>query len=78
MSETANYLIGVYSEQAIAQGYGTNFYSTPDGGEVEVHLVYPPDQVSDYNWPDKEIRGPVFQWLRSGKVDLNKTRWRRK
>lgn len=59
-------LIGYYSQQAIDEaGVGTNIYSTPGGGEVEITLLL--EEGSPCAWPDAVCLGPVLEPLRAGR-----------
>lgn len=62
--DNADHEIGWYSERA-AQLYGTSWWATPTGTEVEVTCVGP---GTDYRWPDKEYRGKVTHWARDGRL----------
>jgi len=55
-----------YSETA-AQKYGTSFFRTPDGSEVEVSAISNEDL---YKWPDAVCLGDAtdWEWTRTGKL----------
>ncbi len=53
-----------FSQQSVDSGSGSNFYVRADGTEVEVTAVNM--RASDYEWPDKEDRGEVTRWSRTG------------
>jgi hypothetical protein len=63
-------LCGWYSQEA-AERFGSCFYSTPDGDEVEVTCVFATSDTADYRWSDKVNVGPVVAWLREGRPDPN-------
>lgn len=65
-------LVGLYSAEA-AMKYGTVFYATPTGMEIEVTGVFaspgaelPAGGYEKYRFKDAEIVGPVVRFLRSG------------
>jgi hypothetical protein len=51
-----------YSAKAVVQ-WGSNFWRTPDGREVEVTSV-----GDSYGWDDKVSVGPVTEWVRKGVI----------
>jgi hypothetical protein len=54
---------GWRSEKARA-ACGSVFWSTPDGGEVEVTAVSDSRDYPEYKWDDKVYVGEVVRWLR--------------
>ncbi len=61
-------LYGFYSAKAVERGCGTSFYSTFDGGEVEVTAVQKDRDSKPDNWDDRQFVGEVKQWLRRGRL----------
>lgn len=57
---------GFYSAKAVAEGCGTYFWATPDGGEVEITGVEKDLEGSAYKWADKVYVGPVTRGVRKG------------
>lgn len=53
-----------YSESA-ARLYGTAWYYTPSGHEIEVTAVLDPE--SRYGWEDRIYLGIVTTWARAGR-----------
>jgi hypothetical protein len=54
-------MIGVFSEKA-AELFGTLWYKTPNGSEVEVTAVYEDGENAEgYGWVDKKIVGEVVE-----------------
>jgi len=64
MAEEKQY--GWYSAKA-AEIYGTIFYFTPEGKEVEVTGVGPKDYHKRYLWDDVTCVGEVARYSRPGK-----------
>jgi len=59
---------GWFSETA-KKIYGSNIYSTEDGGEVEAtHITLEAGDEIEYNYPDRVSLGRVKFWLRTGRV----------
>lgn len=58
---------GWYSERMWTTMIGTKWYSTPEGGEVEVNAVTRHPYESGLMWPDVVSRGQVGRFLRAGR-----------
>jgi hypothetical protein len=65
---------GWYS-QAAAERYGSTFWVTPDGIEVEVSAVLDADGDGTYRWPDKREVGPVAAFSRLGRPAADNCWW---
>ena len=63
-------LLAWYS-QAAADLYGTTFWRTPYGEEVEVTAVA--EDKNWYQWPDKIQVGPVTHYIRKGHFGTKKS-----
>jgi hypothetical protein len=59
-----NQYVGWYS-LAMASRLGSNWYTTPAGGEVEVTLVAQ-EGANPPSWADTMYVGPVAEWIRKG------------
>lgn len=67
--------MGMFSAAA-AEKYGTVFWLTPDGREVEITAQQKP---SDYKWPDATVVGEVTKYVRRGRegtAPREERRWR--
>ena len=70
-----NLRLAFYSKTA-ADLYGSSFYQTADGKEVEVTAVEPAmEDTGTYKWPDRIAVGPVTHWIRKGWVGRHKLAW---
>lgn len=57
---------GYYSATAVAQGSSTVWWSTPEGGEVEICTITLDASGDSFKWSDKEFRGEVVAFTRYG------------
>ena len=62
---------GWYSATAAAV-YGTKWWSTPDGGKLEITTVLSNDTGEGYYFPDKVLRGEVVEWVSDGKPNTRR------
>jgi hypothetical protein len=62
-------LRGIFSQESVAFGNSTVWYSTSDGGEVEVTLVYHVAEGRTDRWSDAVDVGPVVRVVRDGRPD---------
>lgn len=61
---------GFWSDEAHEGGFGTSFYLTPEGREIEVTVVTPDREGQEYLWPDKRFVGEVARLLRVGQPNV--------
>lgn len=61
---------GFWSPEFVKRGHRTSYWSTPDGGEVEICFVGATTS-NPTAWPDVEMRGEVVEFLRHGQRSLN-------
>lgn len=61
-----------YFSETQAREYGSVFYGTPDGGEVEVTAVVRAGLPHSMGFSDIQYRGVVTKWLRDGRQPDNK------
>lgn len=57
---------GYYSPTAVEQGYGTYWWKTETGLEVEVTMVLEDEPGTVYGWEDKMYVGRVEEYSRPG------------
>lgn len=64
MTEQHQYKYGYRSKLHDDMGFGTNWYVTPDGTEIEISVVC--DDPIDCKWNDKVLVGQNLTWKRLG------------
>lgn len=63
--DTPKKIFGMYSALS-AEIFGTCFYATPDGKEVEITMAT--SHPDDYFWEDKVNKGEVTHFIRKGET----------
>ena len=68
-SKPVKKLYGFYSQESVALGQGTAYYSRPDGSLVEISWVVDDPNGGDHGWTDVQECGEVIDWVKVGRPE---------